>query len=212
MTNNTPAAIRTIDVSDYAAWERPDMTRPYAVVSSPAGESIHAYFATEAEARAEAAAIAALTGAYMTSWGEQPLNTEANIYHYVDAAPAAPRAPRTYRARRIAVRLYEYAHEDGTPCTGGDGCEPDDTFNHAGAPYATDDDTLTFDSVAELVDAIRRDGVRFDAYGDGMTASDPDGSQIIDYATAARESVSWHLDSIAPALLDRVIIPAVDAR
>ena len=36
--------IRTVDVSDYAAWERPDMSRPYEVVSSPAGETIRAHF------------------------------------------------------------------------------------------------------------------------------------------------------------------------
>lgn len=78
------ATIRTVDVSDYAEFERPDMTRPYEVVSSPAGETIRAYFTTEDEARAEVATIEALTGTYMTSWGEQPLNTDAHINHYVD--------------------------------------------------------------------------------------------------------------------------------
>ena len=43
-------------------------------------------------------------------------------------------------------------------------------------------------------------------------ASDPDGSQTIDWCAAERETVSWHFDGISPALLSRVIIPAVDAR
>lgn len=128
----------------------------------------------------------------------------------VAAAPApvvtAARAPRTYRARRIAVRFFEYTHDGSSPS--GD----TEDFNHDMTPYATDDDMIDFDSVAELVAAIRRDYVSFDAYRDGKTASDPDGSQIIDYATSARESVSWHLDGISPALLSRVIVPAVDAR
>ena len=109
-----------------------------------------------------------------------------------------------YTARRIAARFFEYIGEDEST--------PGDTFNVDAMPHLVDDVTVTFDSVADLVRAVRWDGATFDATGHDTWASDPDGSQIIDYATAERESVSWHFDGIAPALLSRVIIPAVDAR
>ncbi len=108
-----------------------------------------------------------------------------------------------YTARRIASRFYE--------CMGEDEHTPGEHFNVDATPHRVEDDALTFDTVAELVAAVRRDYVRFDATGN-LWAADPDGSQIIDYATGEREAVSWHFDSIAPAMLSRVIIPAVDAR
>ena len=107
-----------------------------------------------------------------------------------------------YTARRITQRFWEYIGDDESA--------PGDTFNADMAPHTVDDEHFTFDSVADLVDAVRRDGVTFDATGNDW-ASDPDGSQIIDYATAEREAVSWHFESISPALLSRVIVPAVDA-
>lgn len=108
-----------------------------------------------------------------------------------------------YTARRIAARLFEYIGEDEST--------PGDTFNFTATPHSVDDKYVTFDSVADLVAAVRWDGAKFDATGSDW-ASDPDGSQIIDYATAERETVSWHFDGISPALLSRVIMPAVDAR
>ena len=108
-----------------------------------------------------------------------------------------------YTARRIARRFFEYIGEDESASG--------DTFNIDAMPHRVDDDTLTFDSIADLVDAVRRDYVTFTATGTDW-ASDPDGPQIIDYATAEREEVSWHFDDISPALLSRVIMPAVDAR
>lgn len=108
-----------------------------------------------------------------------------------------------YTARRIAERFYEYVNEDDTG--------PGDQFNVDAAPHTIDDQTWVADSVAELVAWVRQDGVTFAATGNTW-ASDPDGSQIIDYATGERECISWHFDSVSPALLDRVIIPAVDAR
>ena len=108
-----------------------------------------------------------------------------------------------YTARRIAARFFEYIGEDEAT--------PGDTFNIDAMPHSVDDVTIAFDSVAELVDAVRRDYVTFTATGTDW-ASDPDGSQIIDYATGEREEVSWHFDGISPALLSRVIMPAVDAR
>lgn len=108
-----------------------------------------------------------------------------------------------YTARRIAARFFEYIGEDEAT--------PGDTFNIDAMPHSVDDETLTFDSVSDLVDAVRRDYATFDATGSDW-ASDPDGSQIIDYATAERETVSWHFDGTSPALLSSVIMPAVDAR
>ena len=115
----------------------------------------------------------------------------------------------TYAARRIAQRLFEYVtvSDDGTATPSDDVAD----FNDLPFYHGTDDETVAFDSVAELVDAVRRDRVTFAATGSDW-ASDPDGSQVIDYATAERECVSWHFDGIAPGLLARVIIPAVDAR
>lgn len=108
-----------------------------------------------------------------------------------------------YTARRISARFFEYIGEDESA--------PGDTFNIDALPHRVDDETFTFDSVSELVDAVRYDYVTFAATGLDW-ASDPDGSRIIDYATAERETVSWHFDGISPALLSRVIVPAVDAR
>ena len=113
------------------------------------------------------------------------------------------RTPRTYTAHRIATEFYEY--------TGADEYTPGDSFNGDMMPYAVDDETLTYDTVGELVAAVRRDYVTFSATGCDY-AADPDGSTIIDYAAGARESVSWHFDAVSPALLARVIMPAVDAR
>lgn len=123
----------------------------------------------------------------------------------VTGAPAMmpPRTARTYTARRIARVFYEY--------TGADEFTPGDDFNVDGTPHYTHDDVREFDSMRELIDAVRRDGVTFAATGNDW-AADPDGSYVIDYATAEREAVSWHFDGIAPDMLARVIIPAVDAR
>ena len=119
-----------------------------------------------------------------------------------DAAGALP-APRTYAACRMVARLYEYI--------GADEYTPGDTFNVDAAPHAVTTGDYVFDSVTELVEAVRRDGVTFEASGTHY-AIDPEGSYVIDYATGEREAVSWHFDSIPGALLERVIIPAVDAR
>ena len=108
-----------------------------------------------------------------------------------------------YTARRIAARFFEYIGEDEST--------PGDTFNVDAMPHRVDDVTVTFDSVADIVRAVRWDGATFAATGSDW-ASDPDGSQIIDYATGERETVSWHFDGIPPALLSRVIVSAVDAR
>jgi hypothetical protein len=113
---------------------------------------------------------------------------------------------RTYTARRIELHFFECVNEDGGPA---EVCD-DDTFNVNMVPWRTEDDYVTFDTMRELIDAVRRDCVTFDSTG-AEWASDPDGSHIIDYATGERCTVSWHFDEISPRLLERVIIPAVDA-
>lgn len=125
----------------------------------------------------------------------------------VESGAPALMPPRTYAARRIVTLLYEYADADGGPA---EVCD-DETFNVDATPHRVEDETLRFDTMAELVAAVRRDGVTFQATGADW-ATDPDGSHIIDYATAERETVSWHFDTLSPAMLARVVIPAVDAR
>ncbi|MDF2506327.1 MAG: hypothetical protein K0Q52_186 [Microbacterium sp.] len=131
--------------------------------------------------------------------GVHPLMVDADP---VPAATPAPVGPRTYTATRIAARYFEYVGEDDAT--------PGDTFNVDATPHRVEDDALEFDTMAELVAAVRRDGVRFDATGTDWAAN-PDHSYVIDYATGEREAVSWHFDAIPPALLARVIMPAVDA-
>lgn len=167
------------------------------------------------DAPAQAAALSAEVDAYVSP---ADIATPAPCTHWECAlmgsecvetgAPAMipPRTPRTYTARRIVARLYEYVDEDGGPA---DVCD-DETFNVDATPHRVEDETLRFDTMAELVAAVRRDGVTFQATGADW-ATDPDGSQIIDYATAERETVSWHFDTLSPAMLARVVIPAVDA-
>ncbi len=120
-----------------------------------------------------------------------------------DTDPAGTHTPRTYTARRVAARFFEYV--------GADDASPGEHFNIDATPHTVSDDAQTFDRMADLVAAVRRDCVTFDATG-AEWASDPDGSQVIDYGTGERETVSWHFDGIAPAMLARVIVPAVDAR
>lgn len=110
-----------------------------------------------------------------------------------------------YLATRTVTRFYEYTNGD-------DPTTPGDAFNIDGAPHTEYTEHLRFDSVADLVAVMRRDGVTFDAYSDGMHAGDVDGSCIINYETAERESITWDVSGLSPRLLDRVIIPAIDAR
>lgn len=92
--------IREIDTADWEVSERAsELALTYEVISSPYGETLAQRFATEAEAVAAYNEIAAMTGTYNTSWGEQAVNTEAVIWHYVDSTPAPVKAahvaPRT---------------------------------------------------------------------------------------------------------------------
>lgn len=106
----------------------------------------------------------------------------------------------TYTARRIEERFFEYIGDD--EYTAGD------VFNIDAMPHSVRIDDIVFDSVSDLVEAVRRDNVTFESTG-GQWACNPDGSDIIDYATAERESVSWHFDDIPAGILNRVIIPAI---
>lgn len=87
--------IREIDTADWEASERAEVVAlPYTVTSSPYGETLFQAFATEAEAVEAAEYVQGLTGTYNTSWGEQDVNTEVVVSHYVDSTPAdAPKAP-----------------------------------------------------------------------------------------------------------------------
>jgi hypothetical protein len=106
-----------------------------------------------------------------------------------------------YQATRICKRFFEY--------TGLDEFLPGDDFNIDATPHTVTIDEMEFDSMRELIDAVKRDYVRFDATGNDW-AADPDGSQIIEYARAEREAISWHFDNIPERLLNRVLIPSVD--
>ena len=44
----------------------------------------------------------------------------------------------------------------------------------------------------EAIELCRREGVRFDAVGNGLWAALPDGSHVLDYATGREEEVSIH--------------------
>lgn len=102
--------IREIDTADWADWERAcvDFGKPYEVISSPYGETVSETFATEAEALKAAEIVAGRMGCYTTSWGEQPVNTQATILHYVDSTPTAPTAAQL----TDAVIAAETAHHD----------------------------------------------------------------------------------------------------
>ena len=80
--------IREIDTADWEASERAEVAElPYTVTSSPYGETLFQAFATEAEALEAAEYVKGLTGTYNTSWGEQAVNTEVIVSHYVDSTP-----------------------------------------------------------------------------------------------------------------------------
>lgn len=62
--------IREIDTADWEASERAEVVAlPYAVISSPYGETLFQSFATEAEAVAAAEHVEGLTGTYNTRHG-----------------------------------------------------------------------------------------------------------------------------------------------
>lgn len=127
---------------------------------------------------------------------ELPEDVQARIV----AAEWEDHTMTTYTARRIEERFFEYI--------GDDEYTPGDFFNWDGVPHSVRIDDIVFDSVSDLVEAVRRDYVSFEATG-GQWACNPDGSDIIDYATAERESVSWHFDNIPAGILNRVIIPTI---
>lgn len=104
MNTYTADNIRTVDVTDWDAAERPDMAFPYEVVASPQGETVRAYFATEAEALEHANAIGALTGTYTTSWGEEDVNTRAAIFFHV--------IQEVVISEGVGVRVTAGAHDD----------------------------------------------------------------------------------------------------
>lgn len=104
----------------------------------------------------------------------------------------------TIELTRTVVRFYEYI---------------DGEFNVDATPHYERVGELTADSIDEAATWMRRDGVRFDADGSGLRAADPDGSNIIDYATSERETITWaieHPDSLDPVTIE-VLTMLVDA-
>lgn len=59
------------------------------------------------------------------------------------------------------------------------------------------EETHECDQISEAVAVIQREGLTFSATGNEWAAH-PDGSQIVDYATAEREEVSAHLVNVRP--------------
>lgn len=112
MTELQAPAIRTVDVSEWSESERPSM--PYAGTATPQGEPIRVAFATESELIEWAQGIMALTGTYMTSWGEVPVNTVPTLVHYVTPtpAPAADEAPLSGDTVTLwaCIDCAQYAH------------------------------------------------------------------------------------------------------
>lgn len=100
--------VRTVDTAEWTDWEREgiDWANPYVVTSSPYGETITHQFPTVEAAQAHAASVEALTGTYMTSWGEEPVNTEATIVHYINTAPAYT-PPIIRELKRPTAARYE---------------------------------------------------------------------------------------------------------
>jgi hypothetical protein len=60
------------------------------------------------------------------------------------------------------------------------------------------------DDIEEAVRIIQRAGLTFEATGN-VWAGNPDGSTIVDYATARREEVTAHLKRFTPAQVDAII-------
>lgn len=117
----------------------------------------------------------------------------------------------TYTATRLEEHFYRYvtALSDGTLAPSDD---PDDFNVNRDTHYSVVEEYV-FDTVSELVAALRRDYVSLSAYGDGSlrTAVDPDGSHTIDYRTGEECAITWTLpDSLSEGLVERVIVPSVD--
>lgn len=100
--------IRTVDTAEWSDGEREgiDWANPFVVTSSPYGETLTHKFPTVEAAQEHAATMAALTGTYMTSWGEEPVNTEAAIVHYTNSTPAYT-PPIIRELKRPTAARYE---------------------------------------------------------------------------------------------------------
>lgn len=183
--------------------------------STPTTGEIVELFDTRAEADAEAADVrrameAVGYGAYsgdcvrVRDTADMPdedlWDLPDDVQERIIAAEWEEHTMTTYTARRIEERFFEYI--------GDDEYSPGDNFNIDGVPHSVKIDDIDFNSVSDLVEAVRRDHVSFKPSGE-LWADNPDGSDVIDYATAERESVSWHFDNIPAGILNRVIIPAI---
>lgn len=68
-----------------------------------------------------------------------------------------------------------------------------------------DERVETYDELTahDAVDLIMREGLTFAATGNDWAAN-PDGSRIVDYATAKREETTAHLAGFSPRVLDAI--------
>lgn len=100
--------VRTVDTAEWSDGEREgiDWANPFVVTSSPYGETLTHKFPTVEAAQEHAATMAALTGTYMTSWGEEHVNTEATIVHYINSTPAYT-PPIIRELKRPTAARYE---------------------------------------------------------------------------------------------------------
>jgi hypothetical protein len=59
-------------------------------------------------------------------------------------------------------------------------------------------DVILNPTPAAVVSALRNLGLTFGAYGDGVSASHPDGSTIVDYGTGEREELFARIEGFTP--------------
>ncbi len=84
--------------------------------------------------------------------------------------------------------------------------EPDDPDTWAGPDYQNDTETTIYTDVSasEAARILERHGLSFEATGNAW-AADPDGSYIINYATAERIETSGHLDGFPARVLGAIM-------
>lgn len=133
---------------------------------------------------------------------------DANALDAIEAATEAA----TYGVRSVvmaAVRWTDCTPDEHTDAEERQSCEQGDHLgateaDHAAARYTWEAPL----DVEEAVEAIRMAGLTFEG---AEWASDPDGSQILDYATGEQETATAHLYGWTPEEVE-AIVTAVNAR
>jgi hypothetical protein len=84
----------------------------------------------------------------------------------------------------------------------------EDEVYDGGIPQASYDnattETFECDDIEEAVRVLQREGLTFAATGSDYAAN-PDGSTIVNYATAEREETSGHLNGFRPLDVEAII-------